>query len=227
MAATVDYAEKMSSPRIEEYLEAIFKIEEKTGRPVNISRLAENLALSVPSASEMMKKLAQTGVIIYNEQREVSLTETGLSQAEQVVRRHRLAERFLTDILGLSWDQVHDEACLFEHAISPLVEERLAQRLGEPQTCPHGHPIPGAGASTKRELMPLAELAAGAGARVAVVTDEGAEILKYLASLDLRLDTDVTVDEVAPFGGPITITVNGKQHAIGPELAAKILVEKK
>lgn len=217
----------MSSPRIEEYLEAIFKIEEKTGRPVNISRLAENLALSVPSASEMMKKLAQTGVIIYNEQREVSLTETGLSQAEQVVRRHRLAERFLTDILGLSWDQVHDEACLFEHAISPLVEERLARRLGEPQTCPHGHPIPGAGTSPKRELMPLAEFPAGAGGRVAVVTDEGAEILQYLASLDLRLDTDVTVDEVAPFGGPITITVNGKQHAIGPELAAKILVEKK
>src|SRR3989337_2045959 len=131
----------MSTPRIEEYLEAIFKIEEKTGQAVTISRLAEYLSLSVPSASEMMKKLAQIGVITYNKQREVSRSEAGWEQAGQVVRRHRLAERFLTDILGLSWDQVHDEACLLEHAISPVVEERLAERLGTPSTCPHSNLI--------------------------------------------------------------------------------------
>ena len=217
----------MSSPRIEEYLEAIFKIEEKTGHPANISRLAENLGLSVPSASEMMKKLENIGVITYNQQREVSLTESGLEQAGHVVRRHRLAERFLTDILGLPWDQVHDEACLLEHAISPLVEERLAERLGNPQTCPHGHPIPGGpGKPSVRLLAHLSDLEAGATAKVVLVYDEEPEVLKYLGSLGLRPDTIVTVEEVAPFGGPITISVDGVRQAIGPELAAKIMVRK-
>ncbi|MDP1809151.1 MAG: metal-dependent transcriptional regulator [Actinomycetota bacterium] len=218
----------MSSPRIEEYLEAIFKIEEKTGHPVNISRLAENLGLSVPSASEMMKKLEQIGVIAYNEHREVSLTEAGVDQAIRVVRRHRLAERFLTDILGLSWDQVHEEACLLEHAISPLVEERLAERLGNPQTCPHGHPIPGGPGKVKAErLAPLSDLTAGAKARVALIRDEEPDVLIYLAGLELRPDADLTVEEIAPFGGPITIEINGARHAIGPELASRVMVEKK
>lgn len=217
----------MSTPRIEEYLEAIFKIEEKTGQAVTISRLAEYLSLSVPSASEMMKKLAQIGVITYNKQREVSLTEAGWEQAGQVVRRHRLAERFLTDILGLSWDQVHDEACLLEHAISPVVEERLAERLGHPSTCPHGNLIPKAdGRVAKRELSALSDLPAGKEARVAMVSEEDPEILKYLAGLDLRPATTVKVEDVAPFGGPITVLIKDKRHAIGPELAAKILVEK-
>jgi len=218
----------MSSPRIEEYLEAIFKIEEKTGHPVNISRLAESLGLSVPSASEMMKKLEQIGVISYNEHREVSLTEIGSDQALRVVRRHRLAERFLTDTLGLSWDQVHEEACLLEHAISPLVEERLAKHLGDPQTCPHGHPIPGGpGKISAERWVPLSELQAGAKARVALIRDEEPDVLIYLAGLELRPDTDLIVKDVAPFGGPITIEIGGIRHAIGPDLAARVMVEKK
>lgn len=217
----------MNSPRIEEYLEAIFKIEDETGQPVNISRLAENLGLSVPSASEMMKKLEQIGVITYNEHREVSLTVAGVEQALHVIRRHRLAERFLTDILGLSWDQVHEEACLLEHAISPLVEERLAEHLGNPLTCPHGHPIPGEGKIPARRLAPLSELAAGDRARVALIRDEETDVLIYLAGLDLRPDVELTVEEVAPFGGPITIDISGARRAIGPELASRVMVEKK
>ncbi len=217
----------MSSPRIEEYLEAIFKIEEKTGHPANITRLAENLGLSVPSASEMMKKLANIGVITYNKQREVSLTDAGLEQAGHVVRRHRLAERFLTDMLGLPWDQVHDEACLLEHAISPAVEERLAERLGDPKTCPHGHPIPGGpGRPPARLLTALSNLEAGTKAKVVLVYDEEPEVLKYLGDLGLRPEASLTVTEVAPFGGPITIEIDGAARAIGPELAAKIMVRK-
>lgn len=216
----------MSSPRIEEYLEAIFKIEEQTGQPVTISRLAENLGLSVPSASEMMKKLEQIGVIAYNEHREVSLTAAGVEQALHVIRRHRLAERFLTDILGLSWDQVHEEACLLEHAISPLVEEKLAERLGNPLTCPHGHPIPGEGKIPVGHLVPLSDLEAGAKARVALIRDEEADVLIYLAGLDLRPDVELTVEEIAPFGGPITIDVSGARRVIGPELASRVMVEK-
>jgi DtxR family transcriptional regulator, Mn-dependent transcriptional regulator len=217
-----------TTPRIEEYLEAIFKIHEKTQRPVSISRLAENMGLSVPSASEMTKKLAQTGIITYNKQREVSLTEEGRRQAGLVVRRHRLSERFLTDILGLSWDQVHDEACRLEHAISPLVEERLAERLGDPETCPHGHPIPDAGGevTAPAELVPLADLGPGEEARIALITEEDPEVLRYLATLKLLPDSLVRIKEIAPFGGPITIEIDGRSTAIGPELADKLMVEK-
>ncbi len=217
----------MSSPRIEEYLEAIFKIQEETKQPVNISRLAESLELSVPSASEMMKKLEQTNTITYNKQREVLLTKKGLEQAQHVVRRHRLAERFLTDFLGLSWDQVHEEACLLEHAISPIVEERLAERLGNPKTCPHGYPIPGASASSAIDkVTPLGSLQPGEEAKVILIRDEGSDILQYLGKLDLRPEVDVKVIDIAPFGGPITVLINNKtEAAIGPELANKIMVE--
>ncbi len=218
----------MSSPRIEEYLEEIFKIQEKTKQPANISRIAENLELSVPSASEMMKKLAESGTISYNKQREVSLTEEGFKQAGLVVRRHRLAERFLTDILGLSWDQVHSEACLFEHAISPLVEKKLAQKLGNPLTCPHGNPIPDAsGQPAKLDVTPLSALKPGQTGQVVLITDESSDILKYLTKLNLVPNTDVKIDNVAPFGGPITILIENKSQAIGPELAGKIMVRPK
>ena len=218
----------MSSPRIEEYLEAIFKIQEETKQPVNISRLAESLELSVPSASEMMKKLEQTNTITYNKQREVLLTKNGLKQAQHAVRRHRLAERFLTDYLGLSWDQVHEEACLLEHAISPIVEERLAERLGNPETCPHGYPIPGASDSSAIDkVTPLGSLQPGDEAKVILIRDEGSDILQYLGKLDLHPEVDVKIMDIAPFGGPITVLINNKtEAAIGPELANKIMVEK-
>ena len=217
----------MSSPRIEEYLEAIFKIQEKTQHSVNISRLAEHLNLSVPSASEMMKKLAQIEVITYNKQREVSLTKSGLQQAAKVVRRHRLAERFLTDTLGLTWDQVHDEACLLEHAISEKVEGRLAKHLNNPETCPHGYPIPTTnGKTTSKNLRPLSALKVGEKALVSLIGDETSGFLIYLANLKIRPGIELSVEEIAPFGGPITISIDGKSQAVGPELAAKIMVEK-
>ena len=215
----------MSSPRIEEYLEAIFKIQERTKQPANITRVAENLELSVPSASEMMKKLAENGTIRYNKQREVSLTKDGFKQAGLVVRRHRLAERFLTDILGLSWDQVHAEACLFEHAISPLVEKKLTEKLGEPLACPHGNPIPDAsGQPVDLDVTPLSALEPGHKGQVVLITDESPDVLKYLTKLNLVPEMDVKIDSVAPFGGPITILIEDKSQAIGPELAEKIMV---
>ena len=218
----------MSSPRIEEYLEAIFKIQERTKQPANISRVAENLELSVPSASEMMKKLAENGTISYNKLREVSLTTEGFKQAGVVVRRHRLAECFLTDMLGLSWDQVHAEACLFEHAISPFVEKKLAQKLGDPLTCPHGNPIPDAsGQPPDLDVIPLSTLEPGQMGQVVLITDEAPDVLKYLTKLNLVPKIDVKIDSVAPFGGPIVILIDGKNQAIGPELASKIMVRLK
>lgn len=217
----------MSTPRIEEYLETIYKLESEKKGAVGITRIAQHMGLSVPSASEMMKRLEQAGVISYNAQREVVLTEKGRVEAASVIRRHRLAERLLTDVLGFGWDEVHEEACRLEHAISPAVEERLAKYLGEPDTCPHGHSIPSiSGVSAQRSLVALAELETGERGSVAAVPEENAEVLQYLAELGLTPGTKVIVSSVAPFGGPINLEINDSIKAIGPELAAQILVER-
>ncbi len=200
---------------------------EQSKSSVSMSSLAHHMELSVPSASEMMKKLAKAGVISYNKQREVSLTETGRKEASSVVRRHRLSERLLTDVLGISWDKVHDEACRMEHAISPAVEEKLDERLGFPKTCPHGHSIPDAsGATGERELFPLVEIETGAAIVISQVSEEEPGLLRYLADLKLMPGTESKVEKIAPFGGPITLLVGNEKQAIGPELAAKIMVER-
>ncbi len=220
------YSKQVSTPRIEEYLEAIYKLAAERGGAVGISRLAQSMGLSVPSASEMVKRLEQSGSITYNRQREVVLTDKGREEAVSVIRRHRLAERFLTDHLGFDWDEVHEEACRLEHAISPAVEAKLAKFLGEPQTCPHGYSIPQAnGEVPQRNLIPLTELEPGKTARVAAVPEEEAELLRYLAELGLIPKAEVKIVEVAPFGGPMTLTINGASAAVGPELASKVLVE--
>ncbi len=184
------------------------------------------MGLSVPSASEMVKRLEQSGSISYNRQREVVLTDQGREEAVSVIRRHRLAERFLTDHLGFAWDEVHEEACRLEHAISPAVEARLADFLGQPETCPHGYSIPNAnGDVAARRFKPLTDVEPDETVRVAAVPEEEAELLRYLAGLGLVPKAEIKVIEVAPYGGPITLTINGESAAIGPELAAKVFVE--
>jgi DtxR family Mn-dependent transcriptional regulator len=132
----------------------------------------------------------------------------------------------LTDVLGMGWEEVHGEACMLEHAISEKVERRLVEFLGNPQTCPHGHPIPPSDLSDPIRIgMPLAQLNEGVRTAVHGVTEEVPEILKYLGEIGLRPGVPVIVREKAPLGGPITIEVNGKTHAISLELARMVIVE--
>src|SRR5438874_11346150 len=134
-------------PPLEEYLEAIHELEEE-GTQVIQARLAERLGHSAPSVSEMIRRLKAEGYLQVKN-RAVTLTEKGRARAESVVRKHRLAERLLTDIIGLPWHKSHIEAGRWEHVISDEVEARLVELLGNPQTCPHGNPIPGTGADTR------------------------------------------------------------------------------
>lgn len=215
---------KADTPRIEEYLESIYKLQQEQ-RPVSTSRLAEHLRLSPPSVSEMVKKLAGKGLLSHTE-KGVCLTEEGRSIAKKVIRRHRLSERLLTDILGFKWDEVHDEACRLEHAISPEMEDRIAESLGNPKTCPHGHPIPDRdGILIKEKVKPLSELKASARGVIVSVFEEDPNMLKYLASLGLIPGVCVRVDEVAPFGGPLIVRVSGSRYALGREVASKIKVK--
>ena len=212
------------TPRIEEYLESIYKLQQEQ-HPVSTSRLAEHLKLAAPSVSEMVKKLAQKGLISHTE-RGVCLTGEGSSIAKKVIRRHRLSERLLTDILGFKWDQVHDEACRLEHAISPEMEDRISESLGNPKTCPHGHPIPDREGNLKKvKVKLLSELKARDKGIIVSVFEEDPKMLQYLATLGLMPDVCVKVDEVAPFGGPLIVCVAGSRYALGREVASKIKVK--
>ena len=210
--------------RVEEYLESIYKLQQEH-RPVSTSNLAEHLKLSAPSVSEMVKKLESKGLLSHTE-KGVCLTEEGKSLAKKVIRRHRLSERLLTDILGFKWDEVHEEACRLEHAISPEMEDRIAKSLGNPKTCPHGHPIPDKdGILVKEKVRPLSELKASGRGIIVNVFEEDPNMLKYLASLGLIPGVCVRVEEVAPFGGPLIVCVSGSRYALGREVASKIKVK--
>lgn len=212
---------------VEEYLEAIYKM--SLEGPVIAARLAERMGVSPPTVADMLKRLSEKGMISTSRRDGVKLTKKGLSTAETMVRRHRLWERFLTDVLGLNWDEVHEEACRLEHAMSPQVEEKLADILGHPETCPHGFPIPGTKGAKKRarEAKPLSMLSVGDEAVIERVTEEDSQLLQYLSSLGLLPEAKISIKEIAPFKGPMLVQVCGAQYALGQEVASKIMVKAK
>ena len=208
----------------DEYLEAIFKLE-RGSEPVTVKRLAVELGFTPPSVSEMLSRLRAQGLVEERGEGGIHLTAEGAREGASLVRRHRLSERFLVDYLGMSWDEVHDEACKLEHVLSPEVEARLAEQLGDPRTCPHGHVIPSEdGTLPEVDLRPLSDLDVGDEAVIGCITEESGEFLRYLASLGLLPDTSVEVESVAPFNGPLLVRVAGSQYALGREVACKIMV---
>lgn len=210
---------------VEEYLEAVYRLE-REGPGVTTSGLASELGVAPASVSGMLKKLTTDGFVEYVARGEVKLTTSGLAIGVRVLRRHRLAERLLTDVLGMGWEDVHAEACMLEHAISDKVERKLIELLGDPQTCPHGHPIPPKDLSDPvRSGCPLAQLTEGSRATVTGVTDEVSEVLRYLSDLGLLPGKTVIVRAKAPLGGPITIDLAGREHPISLELARMVIVD--
>ncbi|HMK92114.1 MAG TPA: metal-dependent transcriptional regulator [Thermoleophilia bacterium] len=217
--ATIDRSES-----VEEYLEALYKAGHG-GEGVTVRQLAADLGVARPSVSQMLHRLADDGLVVRGAAGAATLTEQGRREGARLVRRHRLSERFLADYLELPWDAVHDEACRFEHVLSPEVEARLAAQLGNPRTCPHGHVIPSEdGTLDEVAVRPLDQLEPGERGVIACIADESADLLRYLASLGLLPDTAVSIEGVAPFGGPLLVRVGESQYAIGPEVAAKIFV---
>jgi DtxR family Mn-dependent transcriptional regulator len=209
---------------IEEYLEAVYRLENE-GPGVSTSALASALGVAPASVSGMLKKLDKDGYVEYVARGEVRLTRKGLEVGGRVLRRHRLAERLLTDVLGMPWDEVHSEACMLEHAISQRVEDRLVALLRNPQTCPHGHPIPAPDWSAPpRAGTALAHLEQGRRAVISGVTYEAPEMLRYLGDVGLRPGVEVRIVDKAPLGGPVTVDIAGTRHAISLELARRVIV---
>ena len=211
-------------PPLEEYLESILELEEE-GTSVIQARLAERLGHSAPSVSEMIRRLRAGGWIQQPKGKEVRLTPKGRRRAESVVRKHRLAERLLTDVIGLEWHKAHLEACRWEHVISDEVEERLIELLERPETCPHGNPIPGLGKALTG-LVALSELALGDKVRLRRVTEQvelDTESLAYLSAHNFTPGADAQVRAKAP-DGTLTLQLDDGTIAVGPALAAQLFV---
>ncbi len=208
----------------EEYLEAVYRLE-REGSGATTSGLAAELGVAPASVSGMIKRLVGEGYLEQRGRGDAHLTEKGHALAVRVIRRHRLAECFMVDMLGMGWEEVGAEACRLEHAISARVEERLLEVLGNPAVCPHGHPIPSLDLSTPVcPDVPLALIEVGTTVRMYGVKDKVPEILLYLGSIGLKPGALVTVHQKAPLGGPVTIDVAGVQHAISLELARTVMV---
>jgi len=210
---------------MEHYLQTICKLSAEQS-PVALSALADWLGVSSVSANEMTKKLVARGLVTYKPYKGVRLTVKGQTQALRVIRCHRLWERFLADVLAIPWDRVHQEACKLEHATSPLVEEQLAQFLNEPETCPHGYPLTGTDCCcSNEEVLPLSELEPGQRAVVLRVAEHDADLLRYLAELELRPHTMIEIEEVAPFDGPLTVRIGECRRVIGRQVACQVVVQ--
>lgn len=212
----------MPTQTLEEYLETIYKLSEKGA--VRPTPIAESLGVSGPTVTATLKRL-QERKLITRRNGDVVLTSSGRAAALDIVRRHRISERFLVDVLGLSWDEAHEDACRLEHALSPRVLGALEEFLDNPEVCPHGHPIPSVdGTVVEVEGVPLCALKTGAVATIVQVEEDDDAMLTYLGSMGMFPGTQLSVREVAPFKGPIIVEVNGSSYALGREVADRILV---
>jgi len=221
-------SQPLSGP-VEDYLKAIYDLE-RGAQAATTNEIAERLAISPASVSGMMRRLADQGLITHEPYRGVRLTEDGRRAALRTLRRHRILECYLSEVLGYPWDRVHDEAEQLEHAASEELIERMASALGDPSHDPHGAPIPSReGEVDETTLRTLADAAVGEQVRVRQVMDKDAERLRYLAELGIRPGALVRILERAPFDGPITLGVGrtgaGITRVIGPALAEQVFVE--
>jgi DtxR family transcriptional regulator, Mn-dependent transcriptional regulator len=216
------------SPAVQDYLKAVYRLadEDGTGGLITTSQVAEALGVTPASASNMLRKLDESGLAHQTPRQGVVLTDAGRQAALEVLRHHRLLETFLATKLGMPWDQVHAEAEILEHHISEALEQRISEALGHPERDPHGDPIPtlqGQVASVPSDL--LVDLPVGESRIVARVSDHDPALLRYLAERGLVPDATVEVIERAPFGGPITMCVSGGAAvAIPPDAARAVHV---
>ena len=209
-------------PAFEEYCECIFELHEDDVEVIQ-ARIAERLNVSRPAVSEMIRRLAAEGLI--DTEDGISLTSSGVELAQRVVRRHRLAERFLTDTLGLSWAEAHHEAGKWEHVISPTVEKAMVARLNDPTTCPHGNPIPGSGYEAP-DLIALEAIGVGKEFEVQRIPEElefAEGMLDFLEQSSIIPGSRGTVTAVSP-DGTATVTIDGNAVGVGGFASSRILV---
>jgi DtxR family Mn-dependent transcriptional regulator len=210
----------------EMYLKTIAELTEP-GKLVTISSIAERMGISPISATEMIHRMENKGLLKHEPYRGVSLTKTGRRIAMATLRRHRLWERFLVDALGLPWEEVHEMACDLEHAAGAEVTEALNTYLGEPDRCPHGNRIPEASKDTSLAAdSQLDQLSAGEDALVSRIQPESPSVLRRLASSGIRPGSRIRVRAIEPFDGRRAIDTPEGAVTLGPKLAAHVHIER-
>lgn len=220
-------AEKLTQAT-EDYLKAIYELYGDDGA-VTTNLLAKRLGYAPASVTGMLKKLAahKPKLVHYARHRGVILTPAGEKIALEVIRHHRLIERYLSDALGYSWDEVHDEAEMLEHVISEEFEDRIASKLGDPQLDPHGEPIPTKdGAIANPGGARLSDLEVGQSGVIIRVLDDDPALLRYLAQLGMQPETHLMVTDRAPFGGPLYVRAgSGEEQALGSQATNSIYLQ--
>jgi DtxR family Mn-dependent transcriptional regulator len=219
-------SDPLHSSAVEDYTKAIYALEQRDEQPVSTNALAERLSVTAASASGMVKRLGELGLVEHEPYHGVSLTDSGRRVALEVMRHHRLLELYLVQSLGVPWDRVHEEAEVLEHVLSEELEEVIARKLGNPTHDPHGDPIP------TRELQieettteSLESLPTGARGTFVRVSDSEPEMLRYLAQRGIAPGARLEVVDRQPFGGPLFVRFGHSVHALGGELAQAMRIE--
>jgi DtxR family transcriptional regulator, Mn-dependent transcriptional regulator len=214
------------SDAVQDYAKAIYSLQERSEEPVSTSALAERLAVAPASVSAMVKRLESLGLVSRKPYHGVELTAAGRRVALEVIRHHRLLELYLAEALGMSWDRVHEEAEVLEHAISPELSELIAAKLGNPTHDPHGDPIPTADGEIERgSSRPLAELDVGEEGIFVRISDSDPEMLRWLSERGIAPGDRFEVLERQPFDGPLLVRFASGDHALGGGLVRMMRVE--
>ena len=215
----------MTTPAVEDYLKAIFQLSDADAA-VSTSAIAERLGIAAGSVTGMLKRLAEAGLVEHTRYYGARLTDDGVRNAVRTIRRHRILELFLVDVLGYTWDRVHEEAERLEHVVTDELIDRMATVLGEPTADPHGAPIPSAqGEFQQPQYPPLSTLEPHCPAVLRQVPDEDPAALRYLAELGLVPGAALEILDRAPFNGPLRVRVGEDEKVIGREIAEKVRVE--
>ena len=213
------------SAAVEDYAKAIYALQLRCGGAVSTNALAERLGVTAASASGMVRKLDEHGLVTHVPYKGVKLTDEGTRLALEVLRHHRLLELYLAESLGVPWDRVHEEAEVLEHVLSEDLEALIAAKLGNPTHDPHGDPIPTADLEMpEEETACLAELEPGASGTFVRVSDSDPEMLRYLAERNIAPGAEVRVEDKQPFGGPLFVAINNQTHVLGGQLAGAMRV---
>lgn len=212
------------SQSVEDYLKAIYKLE-ADDKGASTTRIAEALEVSSASATNMVKRLSKMGLVNYQSYKGARLTASGRKIALEIIRHHRLLELYLLEVMGYSWDEVHDEAEKLEHHISEQFEDKIAELLDNPTHDPHGDPIPTKeGIMPEMDAHPLTEALEEQSYLVSRVKNQDPKLLRYLEKLALLPGTRLTVIEKNPFKGPIKLQIEDKEEMLGFEVAEHIYV---
>lgn len=219
------HPERRHAEGAENYVKAVYQLQAGGEGAVGTGAVAERLGVAPASASAMLKRLADDGLVEHAPYRGVRLTAEGEQLALEMIRHHRLIELLLAEVLGMPWDRVHREAEVLEHHISEELEELIAAKLGQPSTDPHGDPIPSRDLDLAADdSQPLASLEPGQAATFMRVSDRDAEMLRYLDARGIHPGARLVVRGREPFGGPVSIEVDGATHALGGELIRRMRV---